>query len=163
LEVLESIETLARRIGLPVTVGEWKIDHRPASEDEAKALGIEVEAQVLCACRVVLAEERPVAYLVDILPDNLLTPKELEKATGGSILDLLLERGSPALLTSRTEINAVTASTELARSFGIQRGDVLLRFTAYLYSTEGRVVDYSFSYFLPGYFRFHVVRRVGKS
>jgi len=23
-------------------------------------------------------------------------------------------------------------------------------------------VDYSFSYFLPGYFRFHVVRKVGQ-
>ncbi|MCK7478942.1 MAG: hypothetical protein M0C28_17420 [Candidatus Moduliflexus flocculans] len=24
---------------------------------------------------------------------------------------------------------------------------------------DGRVVDYSYSYFLPGYFHFHVVRR----
>ncbi len=49
----------------------------------------------------------------------------------------------------------------VARALGIQRGDVLLRFTADLYSTTGQIVDYSFSYFLPGYFRFHVVRRVG--
>jgi hypothetical protein len=28
---------------------------------------------------------------------------------------------------------------------------------------SGRVVDYSHSYFLPGFFRFHVVRRVGIS
>jgi GntR family transcriptional regulator len=46
---------------------------------------------------------------------------------------------------------------------GIQRGDVLLRFNAHLHTTDGRVVDYSYSYFLPGYFRFHVVRRVNKS
>ena len=43
----------------------------------------------------------------------------------------------------------------------LQRGDVLLRFISYLYASSGRVLDYSFSYFLPGYFRFHVVRRVG--
>jgi GntR family transcriptional regulator len=49
----------------------------------------------------------------------------------------------------------------VARKLGIQRGDVLLRFIAYLYTSAGRVVDYSFSDFLPGYFRFHVVRRVG--
>jgi GntR family transcriptional regulator len=56
---------------------------------------------------------------------------------------------------------ADTATTEVARSLGIQRNDVVLRFKAYLYASDGRVVDYSFSYFLPGYFRFHVVRRVG--
>jgi GntR family transcriptional regulator len=49
----------------------------------------------------------------------------------------------------------------VARKLGIQRGDVLLRFIAYLYTSAGKAVDYSFSYFLPGYFRCHVVRRVG--
>jgi GntR family transcriptional regulator len=44
---------------------------------------------------------------------------------------------------------------------GIQRGDVLLYFIADLYTTSGAVIDHSYSYFLPGYFRFHVVRRVG--
>jgi GntR family transcriptional regulator len=46
---------------------------------------------------------------------------------------------------------------------GIQRGDVLLRFTAQLFTAEGQIIDFSHSYFLPGYFRFHVVRRVGKT
>jgi GntR family transcriptional regulator len=64
-------------------------------------------------------------------------------------------------MVSRTEINAHPASGEVARAMGIQRGDVLLRFVASLYATDGQVVDYSISYFLPGYFRFHVVRKVG--
>jgi GntR family transcriptional regulator len=33
-------------------------------------------------------------------------------------------------------------------------------FAARLYSDAGAIVDFSNSYFLPGYFRFHVVRRV---
>jgi GntR family transcriptional regulator len=55
----------------------------------------------------------------------------------------------------------VPATSEVARSLEIQRGDVLLCFVATLYTVDGLVVDYSHSYFLPGYFRFHVVRRVG--
>jgi GntR family transcriptional regulator len=47
-----------------------------------------------------------------------------------------------------------------AKALGLQRGDVLLRFIAQLYDTSGRVVDYSYSYFLPGYFKFHIVRKV---
>ena len=77
------------------------------------------------------------------------------------MLDLLLRRGYPTLVSSRCEINADTAKNEVAKALLIQRGDVLLRFIAYLYSTNGRVVDYSYSYFLPGYFSFHVIRRVG--
>jgi len=64
-------------------------------------------------------------------------------------------------MNSFTEINAVAATSDIARLLEIQRGDVLLMFQAYLYDDAGRVVDFSQSYFLPGYFRFHVVRRVG--
>jgi len=161
LEVLESIERIAERIGLKVNMGELKIDQRMASEDEERALGLKEKCQIIHISRVILTEGRPVAYLTDALPCELLTPEELNSGFTGSILDLLLKRGTPPLLTSRTEINAVTASNEVARALGIQRGDVLLRFIAHLYANNGDIVDYSFSYFLPGIFRFHVVRRVG--
>ena len=161
LEILESIETMAQRIGLPVSMGALKVDHRRPTEEEVTALGLDPSARVVLLSRVILAEKHPAAFLVDILPDDILTPEDLEPEFTGSVLDLLLRRGSPPLLTSRCEITAVTASPEVARALGIQRGDVLLRFVAYLYTRGGRVVDYSFSYFLPGYFKFHVVRRVG--
>lgn len=161
LEVLESIETLAQRIGLPVTMGELKVEQRQSSADEANALNLENGAEIVQVSRVILAEERPVAYLVDTLPDNILSLEDLQEGFTGSVLDTLLQRGTPVLLTSRTEINAVPAPADIARLLGIQRGDVLLRFIAFLYATSGQIIDYSFSYFLPGYFRFHVVRRVG--
>jgi GntR family transcriptional regulator len=161
LEVLESIETLAKRIGLPVTLGAWNIAHRPATPEEATALAVEPGCMIVNVTRVILAENRQVAFLVDILPDYILKPEDLLQNFTGSVLDLLLIRGEPKLISSRTEINAVTASGEVARAMGIQRGDVLLRFNAYLYSDQGTIVDYSHSYFLPGYFRFHVVRRIG--
>ncbi len=161
LEVLESIETLAHRIGLVVQMGELRVHNRPAGEVESSTLGIDEGMNVLEISRIILAEGRPVAYLIDILPENILTPKDIEPGFTGSILDLLLKRGTPQLVNSRTEINAVTANPEVARALGIQRGDVLLRFIAFLYDSAGRIVDYSFSFFLPGYFHFHVVRRVG--
>ena len=160
LEVLESIETLANRIGLPVAMGELRVEHRFPSAEEADTLKVTQKDNILCLTRAILAEGHPVAFLVDVLPDDLLTQDELQRGFTGSVLDLLLKRGSPNLGVSRCDINAVTASADIARVMHIQRGDVLLRFEACLYDTEGRVVDYSFSYFLPGYFRFHVVRRI---
>jgi GntR family transcriptional regulator len=163
LEVLESLETLARRIDLSVHMGELHIDRRSANPEDCHALGLETCDEVIDVRRVMLAKDRPVAYLVDILPVDVLTPEELQNGFTGSVLDFLLERGDPPLQFSRTEINATTASPAVARAMGIQRGDVLLFFTADLYTNEGRAVAHSFSYFLPGYFRFHVVRRVGRT
>jgi GntR family transcriptional regulator len=161
LEVLESIETLSKRIGLVVTLGDLHIDHLPSTEEFAKALGLLPGDPVLVVSRVIQAEGRPVAYLVDILPDEFLSMDELDAGFTGSMLDLLMKRGTPPLVSSRCEINAVQAHSDVARAMRIQRGDVLLRFIAYLYSANGQVVDYSYSYFLPGYFNFHVIRRVG--
>jgi len=161
LEVLESIETLADRTGLEVKMEELKVEVRSANQEESDALGLQPETQVMYVSRVIRAEGHPAAFLIDILPGDVLTLEELKDKFTGSVLDLLLRKGSPALAFSRTEISAESASVEVSRALGIQRGDGLLKFTAYLYDTRGQVVDYSFSYFLPGYFKFHVVRRVG--
>jgi GntR family transcriptional regulator len=73
---------------------------------------------------------------------------------------LLQGRGTPNLHAARAQINAVTASIEVARALGIQRGDALLSFKSDLFLNNGRIIDHSFAYFLPGYFRFHVVRKL---
>ena len=161
LEILESIETLSKRVGLAVSMGDLKIEHQSADTEIAMVLSLQADDQILHISRVIHAEGRPVAYLIDILPEELLSAEELESGFTGSVLDLLLKRGTPSLVSSRCEINAVQAKVDIAKALRIQRGDVLLRFLAYLYTTNGRVVDYSSSYFLPGYFNFHVIRRVG--
>lgn len=162
LEVLESIDTLSKRIGLQTHVGALEVNSTEATEEEARHLGLAVGAPITRIARIILAEDRPVAYLVDIIPGNVLPPETLESGFTGSVLDLFLAQEDMQPEISRTEINAVTAPADVARLLGIQRGDVLLRFVAYLYTTEGRVLDHSFSYFLPGYFHFHVVRKVGR-
>jgi GntR family transcriptional regulator len=160
LEVLESIETLAKRIELEVSMGALNISQEKATAAQAAVLQVEEGADLVQVARVILADKRPVAYLVDLLPEDVLTPEDLQVGFTGSVLDFILEQGTLPLQSSRAEIQAVGASSEIARSLEIQRGDVLLMLTSQLFTNEGRVVDYSFSYFLPGYFRFHVVRRV---
>jgi GntR family transcriptional regulator len=161
LEILESIETLAERIGLKATMGELKIAYRTGTPEELINLQLPEESMVMHLSRVIYAEGRPVAFLIDIVPDTLLTPDDLPDDFSGSVLDLFLKQGDPDLFSSRCEISAETANPDVARALGIQRGDAILRFEATLFTTEGRVIDYSFSYFLPGVFRFHVVRKVG--
>lgn len=160
LEVLESIESMAHRIGLDVSMGELEINRREGTETECENLRLVPGEEVVVFSRVIQLDGRPVAYLVDILPANVLSAEELDGNFSGSILDLLIQRGHPPLANSRCDIQAAAAPNQVARALGIQRGDVLLKFEASLLTTSGNVVDYSLSYFLPGIFRFHVVRKV---
>lgn len=163
LEVLESIESLAKKIHLEVAMGDYHIEQTSAEAAIAAQLQVELGTLVVKVVRVILAGQRPVAYLVDILPQDILTPLDLQEGFTGSVLDFLLKRGSPKLENSIAEIQAVAAAPEIARGLQIQRGDVLLLLQSRLFESSGKIVDYSLSYFLPGYFRFHVVRRVGKA
>ncbi|HQN04472.1 MAG TPA: GntR family transcriptional regulator [Anaerolineaceae bacterium] len=160
LEVLESIESMAGRIGLDVSMGTLRIQQFAAEKAHAKLFQLPVSAEMVTVSRVILAESRPVAFLVDELPAEVLTNEELQNGFTGSVLDLLLSRGDLQLAASVAAIQAVAASSEIARAMQIQRGDVLLMMSSKLYDAGERVIDISTSYFLPGYFRFHVVRRV---
>ena len=162
LEVLESLETLAARSGLSVEMGECQIDVRPAGDEESSQLEIEDSASVVVVSRVILGGGRPVAYLVDVVPEALLPAEVWADGFTGSVLDLLLRAGSVELEVSRTEISALSAPPDIARHLQLQRGDVLLRLEARLFARDGRAVDHSWSYFLPGSIHLHVVRRVGR-
>ena len=161
LEVLESIERLAIRIGLKVTMGALQIKKIIAGVEESEKLQVEEGTGLVEVARVIYADDRPVAYLTDLLPPDILTDSELDMGFTGSVLDLMIKRGNIGLVKSFTDIQAVAAAPEIAKKLEIQRGDVLLLFVARLYSDQGQIVDFSHSYFLPGYFRFHVVRTVG--
>lgn len=160
LEVLESIERLANRSGLTVSMGDLLVSEKQADPVEAENLNVPGGCSLVQISRVIYADDRPVAYLVDKLPPDILTEQELSAGFTGSVLDFMQKRGDPVLDRSFTEIQAVPATAAIARSLEIQRGDVLLLFTARLIDSAERVIDYSLSYFLPGYFRFHVIRRI---
>ncbi|MEP0805259.1 MAG: GntR family transcriptional regulator [Chloroflexota bacterium] len=159
LEVLESLDTMARRMNLAVTVGELHVEQIEADKEAAAELGVEEKSRLTRVRRVMCADGRPVAYLVDTLPAERLKPEDLPETFNGSVLDFMLGRGDP-LTVSRAAISATNATAEVAKALEIQRGDVLLKFVSQLYDASGKVVDVTASYFIPGYFNFHVVRRI---
>lgn len=160
LEVLESIETMAQRLNLAITVSDLNVEQIDAEEEYALGLGVPAGTCLSRVRRVMRADTRPVAYLIDILPEDSLRLNDLPAGFNGSVLDFLLQRGDD-LRISRAAISATNAKADVAKALEIQRGDVLLQFVSQLYTSDGRIMDYSISYFIPGYFHFHVNRRVG--
>ena len=162
LEELESLETLAERIGLETHMSKAAIEERPASSAEADRLQLTPTDQILSVARVIMTGKRPVAYLIDVVPLPYLRQQDLADTFNGSVLDLFLKRGQPALSHSRTDIVPIAADDDIARKLKVKAGDTLLKLEAQLFTRDSKVADYSLSYFVPGYFHFHVVRRVGK-
>lgn len=160
LEELVSLETLARRIGLETRMSEPSIAERIATPLEIECLNVALATRVLSVARVILTGTRPIAYLIDIVPTSVLTRQDLTKNFRGSVLDLFLARRDFALSHARTEIHIETADATLARKLRIARGAPLHKLVAQLFARDGRIVDYSTSYFVPGYFVFHVIRQV---
>ena len=161
LEELVSLETLAAQVGLQVVMGGLSVKRRAPSRPEVEALELPVGQQVVEIDRVIRAAGKPVAYLIDVIADGLIPAEAWGSDFRGSVLDLLLERCELPLDYSRTEINAVAADHDLAGRMELSLGDVLLLFEASLFTRDGSMVDRSKSYFLPGTFRFQVVRQVG--
>jgi len=78
---------------------------------------------------VIYTENRPIAYLVDTLPADILPTADIETGFNGSVLDLLLTGMATRNWSNpRTDIRAIGASQEVARALQIQRDDVLLHF-----------------------------------
>jgi GntR family transcriptional regulator len=162
LEVLESIETMARRMNLPISVSDLNVEQLQADKTVAAGLCVDEGTELTGVRRVMRADNRPVAYLIDYLTRDVLQPADLPNEFHGSVLDFLIQRGSDLQL-SRAAISAANAPADVAKALEIQRDDVLLKFASQLYDSTGKVVDYSVSYFIPGYFNFHVNRRIGSS
>jgi GntR family transcriptional regulator len=161
LEVLESIETLAKKIDLDVTMGALEILRTSADEVHAEKLQLQVGAPIYKIKRVIIADQVPVAFLIDILPENIIAMETIEEQFTGSMLDLLIQVLNPALSESRTEISAVHAHPEVAKALDIRRGDTLLLLSGVLFNVDGIPVDFTYSYFLPGYFKLRIVRKIG--
>jgi len=162
LEELESLETLAQRIGLKTHMSEPIIEERPALPAEAEHLQIPSATPVLSVMRVIMTGKQPIAYLVDVVPTTVLQRRDLDKTFRGSVLDLFIRRGDSTLSHSHTDILIESADLAIARRLHLQPGEPLHKLEAQLYTRDGRVIDYSQSFLVPGYFHFHVIRRVGK-
>ncbi len=160
LEMLESIESRARKISLEVTMGDLFLNPIKADEVIAAGLSVPQGESILEVKRVIFTENRPIAFLVDYLPVDVLTPDDLSNGFNGSVLDLLIKRGTPLLSHAKTNLSASGANPDIAKALQIQRGDVLLTMVSYLYDIKGAVVDFMYTYFIPGYFNFYVNRRI---
>ncbi len=161
LERLESIETLAARLNLETHMTGLEVITRAPTEIEADALKLQDGDEVVVLMRNILTGNEPIAFLEDILPIGVLHQDAIA-GFSGSVLDILLAHSRINLTHTRTDLTAEAADKDLAEHLALDVGSPVLLLKSLLFSREGKPIDYSHSFFVPGFFKFHVVRRVGE-
>lgn len=160
LESLESLDSLARRKGLPISDRNLTICKGLASAQTAKMLGISTGDAIVEVVRTKVADSRPVAHIVDMVPTSIASVESLQAGFRGSVLDFLLERGDPSLAYARARIVPTAAGVDLGRKLDVSPRTSLLLIEETLYSVANEPVGFSKNYFVPGFFGFEVIRRI---
>ena len=159
LERLESVLELAARQGLVTAMVDLDVREYPAGEEEAAHLEVAGGTPVTDVRRVIVVDRKPVAYMVDLFPSSRLPAGCIDDTFNGSVLDLLRCNPELELAEAVADIVALNASGFLVDKLKVKPGQAVLLLEETLFDVENRPVEFSRNYFIPDFFRFHVVRR----
>jgi GntR family transcriptional regulator len=163
LEKLESYFSLARGRGVKLGAQDLKIETVSLDRDMAERLGVEPGAAATRVERVVVADGRPLALMVDTVhPDVPLPPEaRLRRAInrGEMVLDVLLGEGVP-IAYSETSIAArlITPDDAEAASLRVRKAMAVLQLDELFHATSGDVTHHSNDLFAPDGLEPRVVR-----
>lgn len=159
LERLESILQLASRQGMQPSFDALQVWEEPADPDLCDRLKLPPGTPVTNVQRVITVEGIPVAYMVDVVVSSVLSPAAIDERFHGSVLDLLRQKNDLQLAQAVADIVALDADALLAEKLAVEPGQAVLMLEEVLFDIEGAAVECSRNYFVPEFFRFHVVRR----
>jgi GntR family transcriptional regulator len=162
MEYLESVWKLAAEAGLPVTRESWSVEVISAPADVAAALECRPGLTLVRAELTYAIQGRLFAYMAGYVPLRLVDVDDLRAYAGGSLLDFIADRKTPAISHTQTEVHAIKAKAEIAARLAIPKADAVLHLAETYISEAGQPVVRHLNYFLTDYFNFHIVRRVRK-
>jgi DNA-binding GntR family transcriptional regulator len=125
-----------------------------------------VNGEVTRVCRVLRFDDETAAWMIDVIPADLMPAGRLTErlASHQMVLDLLLDEGLPVAF-SEVEISTslLDPGQPPGRSLGLSQPAAALMMTETMYldsavSAEGRPVQWSRNYFLPGKLSLRLVR-----
>jgi len=163
LERLESYSSLARRRGVKLGAQDLVIETVALEDDLAESLGVEPGATATRVERVVVADGRPLALMLDTVHPDVPLPSEarLRRAIsrGKMVLDVLLAEGVPiAYSTTSGARLPIDPEDAEAASLGVRQATAVLQLDELFHTTSGDVTHHSSDLFAPDGLEPRVVR-----
>ncbi len=159
LELLESLDSTASRMGLVCEVHNLSINQQEADATLAAKLKLPVGSQLTIVSRTRTIQGTIIAYLYDVIPASVARPEDLQGEFTGSILDYFKRTGNPNPAYAVTYLLSIQANQDLAQQLQVLPGTALLLLEETLYTSDNRLINYSHNYYNTSHFHYHIVRR----
>jgi GntR family transcriptional regulator len=163
---LETYTSIAERLGLKTDSEQLRVEAARPTREEADALELPMNAEVIRVSRVLLLDGEAAAWMIDVLPADMIPAGNVREclASHQMVLDLLLDEGIQVAFSEVEVSTALLGPGEPAGRFlGLRQPTAALMLTETMYldgavSGEGRPVQWSRNYFLPGKLSLRLVR-----
>jgi GntR family transcriptional regulator len=132
-----------------------------ADEELAGRLGLKAGDPVWQIERVRLADDRPVVFSIDSIPEHLVTREDLDQMVSDgeqSLYSLLHRARGVVVYRGEAELVPCRATTELRALLDLKSGTPLLCMRQVDFDQHGRAVVYSVEYHVADWVRFSVER-----
>ena len=124
-----------------------RLETRPADEGEARALGLDIGADVVVYEGLSLAGGAAVAHFESVFPAARLPGLAAALSEVASVTEALKRAGVADYIRAETRITAERTNPTQALHLGLREGDPLLRTTALNTTPEGTPVEYGRTWF----------------
>jgi GntR family transcriptional regulator len=163
---LETYTTIAERLGLKADSDRLRVEAARATQEEADALELPDGGEVTRVSRVLLLDGEPAAWMIDVLPADVIPATKVNECLSSHqmVLDLLLDEGVPVAFSEVEVATALLDPGQAAGTFlGLDQPTAALTMAETVYldgavSAEGRPVQWSRNFFLPGKLSLRLVR-----
>jgi GntR family transcriptional regulator len=163
---LETYTSIAERLGLKAGSGQLQVEAARATRDEADALELPAAGEVTRVSRVLLLDGEAAAWMIDVLPADVIPAGKVRECLSSHqmVLDLLLDEGVPVAFSEVEVAAALLGPGEPAGRFlGLAQPTAVLTMAETMYldgavSGDGRPVQWSRNFFLPGKLSLRLVR-----
>ncbi|WP_327287078.1 GntR family transcriptional regulator [Rubrobacter aplysinae] len=163
LERLETYTVHAHRLGLTLDSRDLRVEEEAADSSEASTLDVAVGAPLVKVSRTLLVDGAPAAWMVDVVPEGLMSAEVVRKRIRpeAMLLDLLVIEGLQ-IGFSKLSIDAeiVSPGEEAGRRLYLGAPSAALSLVETMYLGTGRPAQWSYNLFLPGHLDLHVVREL---
>ncbi len=160
IERLRSLRSLSEAAGIAFARSSWSVQEIFANEEVAASLEVRLGEPVVYVRMTATANGVPSAtFGIYILPKHV-DVDELKVFEGGSLLDFVVQKGTPELHHTNTEFSAMAAEGPISGWLDVPDGTPVLELAEIFFDRTGRSVMYSRNHFLTTQVSFNLVRTV---
>lgn len=138
------------------TKGSWI----KADDESSLKLDIEKGSNIMKVEKLFSANDTPAIYVVDHIPEVILTNKRFSKDEYETPIFRLIKKKSGLVAeTVLVEVDASPISDEIARELKLEPGATLLRASELAYTFDFKPILWSSVYYRPGFFKMTLLRK----